>query len=93
MMKIIFDFDGVILDSNNAKKDAFVECYQDLNDNLKEKIAKYHLKNLGVNRYIKIENIEKKYLKKIRIGIKIKKKKINNFFKIVKKSFKFKIYT
>ena len=36
--EIIFDFDGVILDSNNAKKDAFIECYQDLNDNLKEKI-------------------------------------------------------
>ena len=83
-MKIIFDFDGVILDSNNAKKDAFVECYQDLNDNLKEKIAKYHLKNLGVNRYIKIENIEKNILKN-KNWDKNKEKKINNFSKIVKK--------
>tara|TARA_Y100001970_G_C14013354_1_gene739662 strand:+ start:204 stop:842 length:639 start_codon:yes stop_codon:yes gene_type:complete len=83
-MKIIFDFDGVILDSNNSKKDAFVECYDELNDNLKEKIAKYHLKNLGVNRYIKIENIEKKILKNKNWKID-KEEKINNFSKIVKK--------
>lgn len=51
---IIFDFDGVILDSANIKTEAFPEVFNDF-PHLKKDIVRYHLANQGISRYKKFE--------------------------------------
>jgi len=79
---IIFDFDGVILDSNKKKQQSFYELYREENKHNLKKIINYNKSNLGINRYDKIEFIEKKILK-IKNWKKSKVNKINNFSEIV----------
>ena len=61
---IIFDCDGVILDSNNIKTEAFYEIGKQFSDEAGSRLANYHIKNGGESRYKKfnylIENILKK---------------------------------
>jgi phosphoglycolate phosphatase-like HAD superfamily hydrolase len=61
---IIFDCDGVILDSNNIKAEAFYEIGSEFSEEAGLKLANYHKKNGGESRYKKfnylIENILKK---------------------------------
>jgi len=53
--KVIFwDFDGTIVDSVNAKLDAFLELFKDATRDSLEKITRHHLSNGGVSRYEKI---------------------------------------
>jgi len=61
---IIFDFDGVILDSNHLKEEAFAEIFNKFETSIINKIVKYHRNNLGVSRYNKFKFIYKNYLKK-----------------------------
>ena len=61
---IIFDFDGVILDSNKAKGQAFVELFKNQNQNIKKKIYDFHINNIGKSREYKIKHIIKNILKK-----------------------------
>ena len=49
---IIFDFDGVILESMDIKTNAFRELFNDYPEHL-DTIVKYHIKNGGVSRYKK----------------------------------------
>ena len=71
LKSIIFDFDGVILDSNKAKGQAFVELFKNQNHKIKKKIYDFHINNIGKSRDYKIKHIinnvlkEKKYQKKI----------------------------
>ena len=58
---IIFDFDGVLVESNHIKTEAFKELFQDYPQHLDE-IVKYHVLNGGLSRYIKIQYIYKKRL-------------------------------
>lgn len=51
---IIFDFDGVILDSANIKTEAFRELFLSYTDDVDE-IMQYHKENSGYSRYIKFE--------------------------------------
>lgn len=60
---IIFDFDGVILDSNRIKEDAFAELYKDYGSIVRKKVVEYHKKNLGMPRYDKFRFYNKNYLK------------------------------
>ena len=56
---IIFDFDGVILDSVKLKNKAFqkiVECYQ---PSIRKKFLKFHNNNLGISRKVKLKYLEK----------------------------------
>ena len=53
---IIFDFDGVILDSNKAKGNAFVELFKNQN-NIIKKIYEHHINNIGKSRDYKIKYI------------------------------------
>ena len=88
---IIFDFDGVILDTVEVKGDSFVELYKNETNEVKKKIKKYHFANLGVSRYKKINYIGNSFLD-------FDKKKTNSYYLekfeqiVKKKNKKIKIY-
>ena len=67
---IIFDFDGVILDSNKAKGQAFVELFKNQNKNIKKKIYDFHINNIGKSRDYKIKHIINNVLKEKKISKK-----------------------
>ena len=54
-INIIFDFDGVILDSNNVKTIAFKNISKRFGVSKSIALVKYHIKNGGVSRFIKIK--------------------------------------
>jgi phosphoglycolate phosphatase-like HAD superfamily hydrolase len=58
---IIFDLDGVIIESAEIKTDAFRMLFADYPDRLPEIIA-YHQKNAGISRYNKFRYIYEKML-------------------------------
>lgn len=62
---VIFDFDGVILESSEIKTEAFRELFSAYPDSVGE-IVEYHLANAGISRYVKFryfyENILKRSL-------------------------------
>ena len=60
---IITDFDGVILESESVKDDAFTECFSIFPDHLCE-IIDYHRNNITMNRYDKFVHIFEKILNK-----------------------------
>lgn len=60
---IIFDFDGVILESADMKTEAFRKLFCDYPDYLDEIIG-HHLKHQGISRYVKFRHIYKEILKK-----------------------------
>ena len=84
-MNIFFDFDGVILDSLDIKEVGFREIFSNYQKTEIEELIKFHRKNLGKSRFIKIKFFYNKILKK-----KISEKKIKNysnfFSKIMKKN-------
>lgn len=58
---IIFDFDGVILESASIKTDAFAEVVRDFPRDVAEEFVSYHMSHMGISRYVKfrylVENI------------------------------------
>jgi phosphoglycolate phosphatase-like HAD superfamily hydrolase len=58
---IVFDFDGVILESANIKTEAFLELYAAYSDKLAA-IRDYHIANAGISRYVKFEHIQRNIL-------------------------------
>ena len=58
---IIFDFDGVIVESADIKSEAFKELFADYPQKIKE-IADYHLMNGGISRYVKFRYIYEQIL-------------------------------
>ena len=58
---IVFDFDGVILESIAVKKDAFRRLFQD-SDQV-DSIVQYHMDNGGLSRFRKFEYIYKNFLR------------------------------
>jgi phosphoglycolate phosphatase-like HAD superfamily hydrolase len=60
---IIFDFDGVILESMDIKTNALRDLFKDYPEHLDD-IVKYHIKNGGVSRYKKFLYIYKDILKR-----------------------------
>ncbi len=69
---IIFDFDGVILDSVPVKTEAFRKLFEEFQSDKVEQLIEYHLLNGGKSRYIKIkyffENILSKNISDNEIG-------------------------
>jgi phosphoglycolate phosphatase-like HAD superfamily hydrolase len=59
---IIFDFDGVILDSVPIKTEAYRVLFKDYEDILVEELIKYHEINGGISRYEKIKYFFNKLL-------------------------------
>ena len=81
---ILFDFDGVILDSMPIRDYGFKKIFEDFDDNLVNKLLEYHNKNGGLSRYVKIKYFYNKLLKQEILEEKI----INyadNFSKIMRR--------
>jgi phosphoglycolate phosphatase-like HAD superfamily hydrolase len=51
---ILWDFDGVILDSMPVREYGFRKIFEDFDDNLVDKLLEYHNNNGGLSRYEKI---------------------------------------
>ena len=62
---LIFDCDGVILNSNKIKTEAFRKILKKYNQNAVYEFINYHKNNGGISRYIKIKEFLKKYTSKI----------------------------
>ena len=60
---IIFDFDGVIADSNNVKTEAFVKLFNDYPPDIREAVREFHLQNGGMSRFDKFRHIYANFLK------------------------------
>jgi len=79
---ILWDFDGVILDSMKIKGDGFIELFQNYDSKYTKEIEKYHYANGGISRFDKIRYFYNKILK-----IEILEDKVldlsNNFAKII----------
>ncbi len=55
---VIFDFDGVILESTQVKIDAFREMFKGYPDQV-DAIVDYHIDNGGISRFVKFRHIYK----------------------------------
>ena len=69
---ILWDFDGVILDSMKIKGDGFIELFKEYDKSYLLELKKYHFNNGGVSRFEKIKYFYNEILKKT-----INKKKIS----------------
>lgn len=80
---ILFDFDGVLVESVQVKTQAFRKMYQKYGEDIQNKVESYHLENGGMSRYEKI-----KYYHEQLLGIKTNDELIkiltNEFSNIVK---------
>ena len=63
-MQIIFDFDGVIINSHKIKTKAFYEIFKFYGKKIATKAGKFHENNIGKSRYFKFKFILKNILKK-----------------------------
>ena len=70
---LIFDCDGVILDSNKIKTTAFYNTALPYGADAAEALVNYHEQNGGISRYVKFEY----FLEEI-LGLKVEPKNINN---------------
>jgi phosphoglycolate phosphatase-like HAD superfamily hydrolase len=61
---ILFDFDGVILDSLSVKDDGFKQIFSNFNNDDVEKLIDYHHLNGGISRFEKINYFFEKILGK-----------------------------
>jgi phosphoglycolate phosphatase-like HAD superfamily hydrolase len=50
---VVFDFDGVVLESADVKTDAFVELFAPHGPEIAAKVKEHHLANLGISRFKK----------------------------------------
>lgn len=79
---IIFDFDGVIVESVNVKTEAFAKIYEQFGDEVVKKVVSHHLSHGGISRFDKFKLYHKEFL-----GIKLTNKQImelaNKFSELV----------
>lgn len=59
---IIFDFDGVLVESGDIKTQAFAELYQSYGDTIVNKVVRYHNLNGGLSRYKKFRYFQQHLL-------------------------------
>ena len=59
---IIFDFDGVLVDSVNIKADAFAYIYNSYGKKIINKVISHHLQNGGMSRFEKFKYYHKNFL-------------------------------
>ena len=75
---LIFDCDGVILNSNKIKTKSFKKILKGYNQNAIEEFIKYHKKNGGISRYIKLSNFLNVILTKYELKYEPKKNELEN---------------
>ena len=83
----IFDCDGVILDSNKLKSNAFAESLPNEPPDLVAEFVEYHKKNGGISRYEKFRYYYKNMKKQIEAEAEIDKA-LNTFAIIVREIYK-----
>ena len=54
---VIFDWDGVLLESADVKTQAFAELFKSVAPNRVEEILAYHIEHMGLSRYVKFQHI------------------------------------
>lgn len=59
---ILFDFDGVILDSMDVKTQAFYDMYLPYGKDIAERVRKHHLDNGGISRFEKFKLYHEEWL-------------------------------
>ena len=59
---IIFDFDGVVLESLDVKTNAFKKLYESYGSGISKKVVEHHIANGGVSRFDKIKIYHKLFL-------------------------------
>lgn len=59
---LIFDFDGVLVDSVHVKTEAFSEIYKRYGENVHSNVIKHHLENGGMSRFEKFSFYHKNFL-------------------------------
>ena len=79
---LFFDCDGVILNSNQIKTDAFYKLAFNFGELQAQKLVNYHLENGGISRYEKIKFFQKNILKNT--NIKLYQELVDNYGKILK---------
>ena len=85
MIKVLlFDFDGVILESAVIKTAAYRKLFERKYPDKVDEFMKYHIQNAGISRYVKFQYFYEKILG-IRLTEEKKKELINNFSQIVLK--------
>lgn len=60
---IIFDCDGVILNSNNIKSEAFYDTVKEFGEDVASRFYNYHIENGGISRYAKFEYFKNEIIK------------------------------
>lgn len=59
---LVFDFDGVLIESTDIKTDAFAEIYRQYGDDVAGKAIAYHLEHAGISRYVKFHHLHQTLL-------------------------------
>ena len=63
MINIIFDFDGVVINSHKIKTLAFYDVFKSYGKNIGLAAKKFHTDNIGKSRYFKFKYILEKIIK------------------------------
>jgi beta-phosphoglucomutase-like phosphatase (HAD superfamily) len=61
---IIFDFDGVLVESVDVKTRAFAELFEPEGPDIVQKVLQYHLENGGLSRYEKFRYVYHNFLRR-----------------------------
>ena len=59
---LVFDFDGVIVDSVNIKTEAFAEIYKPYGQEIVDKVINHHVNNGGMSRFKKFKHYHNNFL-------------------------------
>ena len=79
---IIFDFDGVLVESINIKTRAFKKLFESEGSDIADKVETYHLDNTGVSRFEKFRYIYRNILE-LKLDENILSDLCNRFSKLV----------
>jgi phosphoglycolate phosphatase-like HAD superfamily hydrolase len=75
-LTLVFDCDGVVLDSNKVKTDAFYKSALPYGENAANELVSYHKENGGISRFIKFE-----YFLDSILGLAVEQSKLNELLK------------
>ena len=68
---VVFDFDGVLVDSVEVKTEAFAELYRDYGEDMVKRVVRYHRDNGGISRFDKF-----RYYQEELLGVRVTEEEI-----------------